>query len=218
MANFTKLGGYLVEGTPELYTDNTLSGNGLESSPLGVIAAGNPEVDNVVTSNSATWNSVTGKLDSTAFSDVSGNFYTTANESGFITGIPDELTLTALNIIGQIDPEQSELESVIITQTGISLSNDLIGGENITITSIRDWNSTYETVSTNSASWTAYIKDNKNTVVNHNYNKTFSVTTQNVNYGISGKILIHNSTANKVTATYVATATTGTWTATGIAP
>lgn len=70
----------------------------------------------------------------------------------------------------------------------------------------------------NSQSWTAYIKDNKNTVVNHYYNKTFTVTTQNVNYGISGKILIHNITAYKVTATYVANDTTGTWTATGIAP
>jgi len=68
-----------------------------------------------VTANSATWNSVTNKLDTTAFSDVSGNFltahqdlsdyqpvsgmtaylttgdsanfYTTANESGFITGV-----------------------------------------------------------------------------------------------------------------------------------
>lgn len=70
----------------------------------------------------------------------------------------------------------------------------------------------------NSQSWTAYIKDNKNTTVNHNYNKTVTSTNQNVNYGLSAKILIHNITAYPVTAIYVANATSGTWTATGIAP
>lgn len=70
----------------------------------------------------------------------------------------------------------------------------------------------------NSQSWTAYIKDNKNTTVNHNYNKTFTSTNQNVNYGLSAKILIHNIETYPVTAIYVANQTTGTWTATGIAP
>lgn len=70
----------------------------------------------------------------------------------------------------------------------------------------------------NSQTWVAYIKDNKNTTVNHNYNKTFTSTTQNVNYGLSAKILIHNNASYNVTATYVADQTTGTWTATGIAP
>ena len=37
---------------------------------------GNPEVEQVVIDNSATWNTVTGKLDTTAFSDVSGSFLT----------------------------------------------------------------------------------------------------------------------------------------------
>lgn len=70
----------------------------------------------------------------------------------------------------------------------------------------------------NSQTWVAYIKDNKNTTVNHNYNKTFTTTTQNVNYGLSAKILIRNNASYNVTATYVANQTTGTWTATGIAP
>lgn len=37
MDEFIKLGGYLVEGQPEVSHDNTLSGNGLPESPLGVV-------------------------------------------------------------------------------------------------------------------------------------------------------------------------------------
>lgn len=120
MSEFTKLGGYLIEGQPEVAHDNTLSGNGLEGSPLG-LSEQVSEVNDLVHSNSGTWNGVSAKLDTTAFSDVSGtfltahqdlsdyqttaemtayqpagdylttadsaNFYTTANESGFITGV-----------------------------------------------------------------------------------------------------------------------------------
>lgn len=134
MSEFTKLGGYLIEGQPEVAHDNTLSGNGLEGSPLG-LSEQVSEVNDLVHSNSGTWNGVSTKLDTTAFSDVSGtfltahqdlsdyqttagmtayqpvgnyqtagdylttadsaNFYTTANESGFITGVdltPYQLT------------------------------------------------------------------------------------------------------------------------------
>ena len=49
--------------------------------------ADNVEVTNVVQSNSGVWNEVTNKLDATAFSDVSGSFYTNDNPSGFITGV-----------------------------------------------------------------------------------------------------------------------------------
>lgn len=153
MSEFTKIGGYLIEGQPQVYTDANLTGAGLPDSPLGIGS-------NVVTSGelAAVSGEITALIPTAITGDYlttadSGNFYTTANESGFITGIPDNLTLTALNVIGQIDPEQSELESVIITQTGISLGNELIGGEDISITAIRDWNSTYETVSANSATW-----------------------------------------------------------------
>jgi hypothetical protein len=51
------------------------------------------------------------------------------------------------------------------------------------------------------------------------YNKTFTSTTQNVNYGISAKLYVSNGyNGNPVTVTYSAAKTTGTWTATGIAP
>lgn len=54
--------------------------------------------------------------------------------------------------------------------------------------------------------------------MNWKYNKTFTSTTTGVNYGISAKILgTVKPKGNKVTV-YVANDTTGTWTATGIAP
>lgn len=62
------------------------------------------------------------------------------------------------------------------------------------------------------------VRDHKNKTNTFNYNKTYTITTQNINYGLSGKILIHNWTGCKSTATYQSTGTTGTWSATGIAP
>lgn len=52
------------------------------------------------------------------------------------------------------------------------------------------------------------------------YNKTYTTTVSNVNYGISGKIDCMGAANYSfyTTATYIATGTTGTWTATGIAP
>jgi hypothetical protein len=55
-----------------------------------------------------------------------------------------------------------------------------------------------------------------------NYNKTFTSNNQNINYGISAKLYAHGYQGSYgtyyATTTYVATGTTGTWTATGIAP
>lgn len=54
------------------------------------------------------------------------------------------------------------------------------------------------------------------------YSKTVTTTTQNVFYGVSGRIGAAGYNAGGIaragTATYIATGTTGTWTATGIAP
>ena len=54
------------------------------------------------------------------------------------------------------------------------------------------------------------------------YNKTVTTTTQNVNYGVSAKLAAYHWQSRNIhryaTATYIATGTTGTWTATGIAP
>jgi hypothetical protein len=70
----------------------TAEANSLSSMLSGAIDyvsanADNVEVTNVVQSNSGVWNEVTNKLDATAFSNVSGSFYTNDNPSGFITGV-----------------------------------------------------------------------------------------------------------------------------------
>jgi len=67
----------------------------------------------------------------------------------------------------------------------------------------------------------SYSKTNDGSVT-WNYNKSFSTTTQNVDYGISAKLNSVFDTyygyTGRSTAAYIATGTTGTWTATGIAP
>ena len=78
-----------VDLTP-YYT--TAEANTLSSMLSGAIDfvsanADDPEVTNLVQTNSGVWNEVTNKLDTTSFSDVSGTFYTNDNPSGFITGV-----------------------------------------------------------------------------------------------------------------------------------
>ena len=51
-----------------------------------------------------------------------------------------------------------------------------------------------------------------------NFNKTFTTTTQNVNYGLNGTVGAKKYGNSKGITTYVANNTNGTWTATGIAP
>lgn len=68
----------------------------------------------------------------------------------------------------------------------------------------------------------AYVTNVKPTNKTWSYNKTFTTTTQNVNYGVSAKLAAYHFQNKRVhsyaTATYIATGTNGTWTATGIAP
>lgn len=131
------------------------------------------EAVELVTSNSASWNDVSGKLDESAFSSVSGDFYTTANPSGFITGVdltPYQTTagMTAYQPAGDYlttgdssnfyttANESGFITGVDLTpyqktadMTGYATKDDISG-----LTSADDWNSVVETVSSNSASWT----------------------------------------------------------------
>jgi hypothetical protein len=88
------------------------------------------EAVELVTSNSASWNDVSSKLDTTAFSNVSGDFYTTDNPSGFITGV-------------DLTPYQKTAD-----MTGYATKDDISG-----LASADNWNGVVETVSSNSASW-----------------------------------------------------------------
>ena len=103
---------------------------------------------NTVTSNSSNWNDIT------AYQENSANFYPTSNPSGFISEIPDELNLSALNIEGEIRPGQSEKEGVIITQTGIKLYNDDdYSIVNIDTNYIENLDYTIHVLTSNSANW-----------------------------------------------------------------
>ena len=58
----------------------------------------------------------------------------------------------------------------------------------------------------------------QNTTTTKAYNKSFTNTTQGVNYGISARLYGYTNRGQGSLVTYLATATTGTWVATGYAP
>lgn len=72
--------------------------------------------------------------------------------------------------------------------------------------------------STHTASQGFVTNLNGDQSMTYTYSKSFSTTTQNVNYGVSAKIAAGVAGQNYSTATYVAAGTSGTWTATGYAP
>lgn len=58
----------------------------------------------------------------------------------------------------------------------------------------------------------------QNTTTTKSYNKSFTNTTQGVNYGISARLYGYTNRGQGSLVTYLSTATTGGWTATGYAP
>lgn len=160
-----------------------------------------------VTSNSASWNDVSGKLDESAFSSVSGdfqttagmtayqpagdylttgdssNFYTTANPSGFITGV-------------DLTPYQTTAG-----MTGYATKDDVSGLQSASV-----WNDAVNTVSSNSASWTGIEYTGVSPIVVDNTSRSISADTWTVTFG-SGLSAI-DDTANSAT-TIVVTAQGG---------
>ena len=113
--------------------------------------AGDAEVNALVHSNSGTWESVTGKLDTTAFSTVSGDFYTTANESGFITGVPAG-TMNESNF-GYDASDNITGYNGSAFKAGDEFPQSATEAIEVVTANSADWNGTTETVSSNSASW-----------------------------------------------------------------
>ena len=160
-----------------------------------------------VTSNSASWNDVSGKLDESAFSSVSGdfqttagmtayqpagdylttgdssNFYTTANPSGFITGV-------------DLTPYQTTAG-----MTAYASKDDVSGLQSASV-----WNDAVNTVSSNSASWTGIEYTGVSPIVVDNATRSISADTWTVTFG-SGLSAI-DDTANSAT-TIVVTAQGG---------
>lgn len=141
------------------------------------------EAVELVTSNSASWNDVSGKLDTTAFSNVSGDFYTNDNPSGFITGV-------------DLTPYQKTAD-----MTGYATKDDISG-----LASADDWNDVVETVSSNSASWTGIEYTGVSPIVVDNTSRSISADTWSITFG-SGLSAI-DDTANSAT-TIVVTAQGG---------
>lgn len=128
----------------------------------------------VVTSNSGNWDTVTGKLDATA----SGDFYTTANPSGFITGV-------------DLTPYQTTAG-----MTGYATKDDVSG-----LQSASTWNDAVNTVSSNSASWTGIEYTGVSPIVVDNASRSISADTWTVTFG-SGLSAI-DDTANSATTVVV---------------
>ena len=122
---------------------------------------GNKEVENLVTANSATWNTVADKLDTTAFSTVSGNFLTAhqdisnlmpkSESANFypMTGNPS-MFLTAV-------PTGTMNESAFEYDTGNKISgyngSAFAGGSEIQTAVSGYWQSASDTVCANSGVW-----------------------------------------------------------------
>lgn len=82
--------------------------------------AGDEEVNTLVHTNSASWDTVTNKLDTTAFSDVSGSFLTAHQDlSGYAT------TSQVNDLSGAIDYVSANAGSDIV------LENSIIGSQNV---------------------------------------------------------------------------------------
>ena len=139
---------------------------------------GDPEVNTLVHSNSATWNNVTAKLDTTAFSNVSGTFltahqdlsnyqttagmtayqpvgdyYSASNPSGFITGVD----LTPYQLTADMTAYQPAGDYLTTADSAnfYTTANESGFITGIDIPESANWNATTEIVSSNSAQWGA---------------------------------------------------------------
>ena len=128
--------------------------------------AGDQEVHNIVHTNSATWNTVSDKLDSTAFSDVSGSFltahqdlsdyYTKSQTSG-----ADELAQAFADIPLGDEAVNSAVHELSGTWNTVTDKLDTTSFSEVSGTfltahqaiSAEEWNSCYDNVNTNSGAW-----------------------------------------------------------------
>lgn len=106
----------------------------------------------------------------------------------------------------------------ITLNTKMSLSAHVKGSLNNPATAAATAVSLYGSTQTQSQSFSR----NSTGPVSWTYNKTFKITNQGITYGISGRLGVKcyksNGYARSASAYYFSNGTTGTWTATGIAP
>jgi hypothetical protein len=122
MSEFTKLGGYLIEGQPEVAHDNTLSGNGLEGSPLG-LSEQVSEANDLVHSNSGDWNRIS------ALSGYSAKGWSVKTTAGAaIIASPISFTASGIpEITGYLTVSSAPNKWCTIMDGGIYLYNTVRG-------------------------------------------------------------------------------------------
>ena len=107
------------------------AGNGIElvddpnakTTTISVTAqGGNPEVEQVVVDNSATWNTVTDKLDTTAFSDVSGTFLTAHQD------LSDYQTTAGMTAYQPTGDYLTAVPNTYLQNTDLEITNNKITG------------------------------------------------------------------------------------------
>ena len=174
---------------------------------------------------------ITNKLDTTAFSTVSGDFYPYSNPSGFITGVDltPYQTTAGMTAYATTDDVANKLDTTAfstVSGTFLTAHQDI---------SATEWNDCYDTVETNSASWagggsvdtvpfivqsplttgfsgtSAYIGLDGEAFESSAYVPVSSLTFEN-NYltQISGKTISAYTARNAYTATYATTASRAT--------
>lgn len=89
---------------------------------------------------------------------LQGLYDTVSTNSGSWTGgggsYPRDITADSILLSAEVTPGDSDLAKIDILPTGISFVHPVHGYSDVNVTAIQNWDSTYETVSTNSASWT----------------------------------------------------------------
>ena len=153
----------------EYYKKTETSSKEEISAAIAAIPLGDEEVNQVVHTNSSTWNTVSDKLDTTSFSDVSGTFLTAVDLTPYYT-TADANTLSSM-LSGSIDYVSANVgdkypisadEAVQYVQTNSSTINDVNtsyqtnSGTFLTAhqpISAEEWNSCYDGVNTNSGAW-----------------------------------------------------------------
>lgn len=123
--------------------DNYLSGRINELSSYTISVSGS------VKSNSANWNNVSNKLDTTAFSTVSGTFLT-AHQT-----IPSAKWEDASNKVRANSAQWAKNDGNTAVNNWVQQNSATVDSITLTYpTNSSNWNSTYNTVKNNSASWT----------------------------------------------------------------
>lgn len=88
---------------------------------------------------------------------LQGLYDTVSTNSGSWTGgggsYPRDITADSILLSAELNPGDSDLAKVDILPTGISFVHPVHGYSDVNVTAIQNWDSTYETVSENSASW-----------------------------------------------------------------